>query len=218
MIIGGAFFALDIALWNLSLSYTSVVNSAIFNNCAAFFVPLLLWMVFAQRPQPVFLASALVAFCGSIMLAANGKSIHFASGDIFAMMAAFGFAMYIVTVKEVRSRVSTATIMWWTGLVSAICLGAIAWFSGASLLPDTWVDWVVLLALAVCVHIGGQGLLTYSMGRLSAGFTAIVMLTAPITAAVLALILFGEALTLQKIMGGILVLSSIIITKLSEKS
>jgi len=218
MIVGGAFFALDIALWNLSLSHTSVVNSAIFNNCAAFFVPLLLWMVFAQKPQPVFLAAALVAFCGSIMLAANGRSIHFASGDIFALMAGFGFAMYIVTVKEVRARVSTATIMWWTGLVSAICLGVITWLSGATLIPGSLSDWGVLVALAICVHIGGQGLLTYSMGNLSAGFTAIVMLTAPITASVLAWSLFGEALTFQKIMGGVLVLSSIIITRLSEKA
>jgi drug/metabolite transporter (DMT)-like permease len=53
-LLGGVFFALDIAFWNQGLLYTSATNATLMTNTAPLWVGLGAWFLLRERPTPWF--------------------------------------------------------------------------------------------------------------------------------------------------------------------
>ena len=219
MLLAGIFFAVDIGLWNASAKFTRIANAALFNNLAAFFVPFILWIFFAQRPKLIFSLAVITALVGCFFLTKEDGTvtIKLLWGDIFAILSAVAASGYVIIVKRLRERVATSLILWWTGIVCATCLGFFALIAGENLLPPTPQDWLILVGQAIFVHIGGQGISAFCLGMLSAPFTTLVMLMASAVASGMAWILFSEAMSPVKISGGLLIFVSILAAHLNEK-
>jgi drug/metabolite transporter (DMT)-like permease len=69
--------------------------------------------------------------------------------------------------------------------------------------------WVLLVALGVIVQVGGQGLIAYGVGRLPIVASTVLLWMQPLVAAVLAWVLFGEALGSLAFAGAALILAGI---------
>lgn len=91
---------------------------------------------------------------------------------------------------------STPVIMQWTSLAGGLFLLPLAWFSQNRLLPISLTAWLAVIGLGLISQALGQGLLTYSLANFSSGFVAVSMLAIPIIAAILALIIFSQQLSL----------------------
>ena len=85
--------------------------------------------------------------------------------------------------------------MRWTSLIGGIIFFAIALLGEAPLFTISWSNWLAVIALALVSQVTGQGLLTYSLKRFSAGVVAVSMLAIPLIAATLAAIAFAERLS-----------------------
>src|SRR5439155_1076123 len=83
------------------------------------------------------------------------------SGGIFAFLAASFFAAYLLLVAYVRRQCSTGTIMFYTTLISALAMLPFAFTLSPTILSGSLDGWLILLALAVISHAGGQGLMTF---------------------------------------------------------
>ena len=99
--------------------------------------------------------------------------------------------------------------MAWSGVVSAPALCLVAWLSGEKMLPDTAHGWWVVAGLAVISHVGGQSLIAYGFGHLSASLSSVSLLWQPVVAAVLAWIFLSEKLGWLQAVGGIVTLAGI---------
>ena len=130
-------------------------------------------------------------------------------GDGLALLTGVFYSGYFLTVKRLRARFTTAAIMTWTAMVGAALLLPVAWIAEGPLLPASLAGWLVVLALALFSHLGGQGLITYAMAHLPAAFSALTLLIQPVGAAIFAWILFGEALGPLQLAGGLVVLAGI---------
>ena len=216
---GGLLFAADIAMWNWSLDYTAIVNSTLFNNFAAFFVPIFVWIIYSTRPQPKFMIAVTTGLIGSLLLGIESFKVGMDNliGDVAAIASGAMVAAYVLAIKRLRDRMGTGTIMFWTGIWSMIGMLALALLSGESFYPLTVYDISGILSLAILVHSGGQGLLAYAMGRIPANYVALIMLLAPVTAALLGWVIYGESLTLLKAVGIALILASIIAVRERER-
>lgn len=216
----GVFIALDIAFWHWSLLKTSVVNSTLINNLTSIFVALSAWLFLKEKMGSSMIIGIIMSVFGALVLVGSdikgGNPNLF--GDLLALISAFFYTAYILTVKELRHHFNAPTIMAWSGMSSMYILAGIAFVSGDSFFPTTGMGWMTLLGLAIIVHIAGQGLLTYSIGHLSATFSSVALMFAPIVSTLSAWILFGEALTLYKMIGGAIVLLGIFIARRDEKS
>ena len=104
------------------------------------------------------------------------------------------YAGYQLAVTRLRSRASTASIMAWSGLVTAAALLPIALLSGEQILPATAMGWVKLFGLALISQAAGQSLIAYAMAHLPATFSSVGLLLQPVMAALFAWVLLGEAL------------------------
>lgn len=217
LILAGVFFALDLALWNWSIDHTTIVNATLFNNTAAFFVPLIMWVLFKEKQSIRYILAASTGFVGCLFLVGESFTISWVSllGDVVALSSGLMVALYLVSLKKVREGISTGFLMFWTGAVSVFILGFAAYLFGESFGPLSVKDFFSVFGQAVLVHALGQSLLAYSLGKIPASYTALIMFLAPLTAAVLGWIFYGEALSLIKIIGMVLIMASIIAARRS---
>lgn len=86
--------------------------------------------------------------------------------------------------------------MQWTSLTGGLFLLPLVFFAGERLLPVSETVWLAVIGLGLISQAIGQGLLTYSLAKLSSGFIAVSMLSIPVIAEILAMLLFAEQLSL----------------------
>ena len=72
-------------------------------------------------------------------------------------------------------------------------------FSSGLNLPESNFEWVNLLLMAFLCQFGGQFLITFGIGNISASSGSIGLLMQPLTATILAAFIFSEILNLIQI-------------------
>jgi drug/metabolite transporter (DMT)-like permease len=218
--LAGLFFAGDLAVWHWSINFTSVANATLLANAAPIFVTLGGWLLFGERFSGRFVLGLVLAMAGAAVL--MGQSLSFGVeqllGDALGLLAALFYASYILAVGRLRATFSTATIMAWSGVVTAITLLPVALLSGESLLPATAFGWGVLLGLALFSHTCGQSLIAYALAHLPAAFSAVGLLLQPAVAALLAWWLLAEPLGGWQALGGAVVLAGIVLARRASRT
>jgi drug/metabolite transporter (DMT)-like permease len=215
LFLAGWFFAVDLSLWHWSIKLTSVANATLLVNFAPVFVTLGSWLIFHQRIRSLFLLGMALALAGMALIAGHNfqVSLRFFWGDALSFSAALFYAGYLLSIKTLRERFATSTIMAWSGLSAATTLLVISCLTGESLFFSGLRGWAVLLALAMVSQAAGQSLITYALAQLPAAFSSVALLFQPLTAAVLAWILLDEPVRGWQAYGGFLVLMGIAVAR-----
>jgi drug/metabolite transporter (DMT)-like permease len=78
--------------------------------------------------------------------------------------------------------------------------------------------WTAFIGMALVSQIMGHSSYNWALRYLSASLVAVALLGEPIGATILAWFLFGETLTLAKVIGGALILTGIVIAVKGERS
>jgi drug/metabolite transporter (DMT)-like permease len=218
--LAGLCFAGDLAVWHWSIRLTSVANSTLLANVAPLFVALISWLALGERFSRGFVGAMAVAFAGVIVLMGGDLELGpaYLIGDGLGLVTAMFLSGYLLSVKRLRARFSTAIIMTYSGVVTALALLAVTLLSGESLLPPGWHGWAVLLGLALLSQAGGQGSVAYALAHLPAAFSSLVMLIEPAAAALFAWILLGEPMGALQIGGGIVILVGIVLARRATRA
>ena len=208
----GVAFAGDLAFWHTSIQLTSVANSTLLANLAAIFVTLAAWVLWRQRPRPLFLAALALALLGVALLVHTSLSLSRTAllGDALGVVTAMFYAWYILAVKGLRDRgAATLQVMAVTSTLTAVILLPVALATGEQMLPSSAYGWWILLGLALISHAAGQGLIAYALAHLPAPFSSVGLLLQPVVAAFFAWVLLSEPLVALQIAGGLVVLAAI---------
>ncbi|MCP4923787.1 MAG: DMT family transporter [bacterium] len=215
----GFFSSITLALWNWSIDYTAVINSSLFNNTAAFFVPLFSYIAFREIPSRALLFGILLGLLGCSLLVSESFTLGWGQlyGDFAALISGATLAIHIIFIKRLRSRLQAGTLMFWVCFFTLPFIGAIALVSGESFWPLTRLDVLSIFGQSLIVHVLGRGLLAYAMGELPVSYGALIMLLTPATAALLGWGIFGETLSVIKIAGVSLVLISIMAVRKRDR-
>lgn len=198
LLVAGVSFAASLALWAWSLTQTSVANSTLLNNLIPIFTTLGAWLLVGQRFKAKFLLGMGVAVAGAIALGIEDLQAaeSHVTGDVAALLSAMLSATSILSIEQLRVKFSAPVIMLWTSLIGSLCILPISLVSEGPLFPTSWVGWSAVIFLGLISQVMGQGLLTYSLKRFSAGLVAVLMLVIPVIAAILAMLIFSEQLSL----------------------
>jgi len=209
--IAGLFFAGDLSLWHWSLQITTVANSTLLTNFAPIFVTIGACLFLGEKVSSRFVIALGLAIGGAALLALQSVSLSTRQmwGDLLAIFTAGVYAGYLLSVKGLRRRFSTITIMAWSGVVSCAALFLVALCSGEKMLPADARGWKVLLALALVSHVGGQSLIAFGLGHLPASFSSVSLLLQPVLAAILATAMLNEPLTFVQVIGGMITLAGV---------
>ena len=211
LVLCGLFFAGDLTALHWSIQLTSVANAILFLNAQPIYVVFGGWLLFGERVNMLFLAGVAAAMLGAgVML---GESAELGAGrllgDALGVIAGLCYAGYILTANRLRRRSSSATINAWTCLVACPALLAIALATGQGVIPGSLEGWALMIGLGVVSQACGQGLIVWGMAHLTAGFSAVVLLLAPVASAVYAWGLLSETMAAQQMAGMLVVLAGI---------
>ena len=198
LLIAGISFAISLSLWAWSLTQTSIANSTLLNNMMPIFTTLFGWLILRQQFSPRFLVGMAVAIVGAVAIGIEDLQVADSGliGDGAALTAAMFSAISILSLERLRVQFSTPIIMQWTSLAGGLFLLPLVLLTEEQLLPISSTGWLAVVGLGLVSQAMGQGLLTYSLARFSSGFVAVSMLAIPVIAAVLAMVIFAEQLSL----------------------
>ena len=217
LLLAGVLFGIELNLWAIALTKTTVANATLLANLTPIFAAAFGYFVFKERLGSGVLLGGFAAMAGAVMLAlgrAHG-GVGPASveegwlGDAMSLVAAVGYAGYLLIVRSLGSRVSVGAVMFWAGLASALLTLVLCLITREPLLPQTWQAWAILVALGVLVQVGGQGLIAYGVGRLPIVVSTVLLWTQPLAAAVLSWIMFEERLGPIALVGAAFVLAGL---------
>ena len=209
-------FTTDLILWHYSMAITSVSNATIIVNSAPVFVALLAYIIFKEVPAKGFGLSFLITYLGITGLIifsnnyANGKIL----GDLLCVIAAVGYAIYLLIIAKLGKETSLNLIFYTTLFCCLFSILPMMLDSGLNV-PASNFEWLNLFLLAFICQFGGQFLITLGIGKISPSNGSIGLLMQPLTATVLAAFLFSEWLNLSQIIFAVVTLVGIYFARLS---
>ena len=186
-------FTTDLTLWHFSMTITSVSNATIIVNSAPIFVAILSFIIFKEKLSKGFLLSFLITYIGIIGLIYfsnnynNGKFL----GDLLCLVAAFFYGVYLLIIAKLGKEKSLNIIFYTTFFCCIFSIIPMI-IEGGNIFPASSFEWINLILLAFLCQFGGQYFITHAIGKISASSGSIGLLMQPITATILAVIIFTD--------------------------
>ena len=212
-LLAGVFTALDLALWNTSLSYTTAANATLLGNTAPLWVALGTWLILKQKLSSAFWRGLVITLLGAALILGTDFLLHprFGIGDVMAMFTGFFYGIYYLFTEKSRLYFGSVSHVFFVGIGASITLFIINLVLQN---PFTGYDtgtWFVFLATALVSQLIGYMALAYALGHLPASVVAPTMVLQPVTTALLAIPLLGEIPNIWQGIGGAVALIGIYI-------
>ncbi|HAV77735.1 MAG TPA: hypothetical protein DCX53_10340 [Anaerolineae bacterium] len=210
-LMAGVFTALDLALWNTSLSYTTAANATLLGNTAPLWVALGTWLIFKQRLSPPFWRGLAITLLGAALILGTDFLLHprFGVGDVMAMFTGFFYGIYYLFTEKSRIHFGSVSHVFFVGIGASISLYIINLVLQN---PFTGYDsrtWTVFGATALVSQLIGYMALAYALGHLPASIVAPTMVLQPVVTAFLAIPLLNEIPNIWQVIGGLIALFGI---------
>ena len=217
MVLGGAFF-LTMGCEMLGLLTTDSSVTSFLENTAVVIVPLLQAVIIRRLPKPAVIISGLVTMTGIGFLTLQGTGeFQFTTGQFFCMGAAFFYAVAIILTDRF-SREDDPLIL---GVMQVGFIGLFSLFASLIFeqpqLPAQPAVWGAIAVLAfICTGLGFT-LQPVAQRGTTADRAGLFCALNPLTATVIGVLALHENFGLQSLIGGVLVLAGILLSKLGDR-
>ncbi len=209
------------ACWGLAMARSAPSVGSIVMTTTTAFSAILAW--FAGRRLPALgWAGIVLAFAGVILVVNNSLSaitLSFGSldGTLLWILAAFAWALYVERCAPYNVRLGALRVMAWTTLLGSMVLMPIslAFDSVAEFarLDDRLLGfWLYTAIFPVGVAFLG---LTAGLERLGVSRVMVYMYLIPVAGVGLSAAFFGDPLTAARVLGGLIVLAGVILTRVA---
>jgi drug/metabolite transporter (DMT)-like permease len=203
--------AVHFATWITSLNYTSVANSTVLVTTSPLWVALAAPYVLKEtvsRPVKIGITLALI---GSLIISISelGGGSRPMLGNTLALLGALSAAAYLLIGRRLRATVSLLTYITVVYTIAAIVLVTLALLSGHPLFGYGTSNFVLFLLMAIFPQLLGHSSFNWALGYLSAAYVTVTIISEPIGAGLLALLVLGETPSLYTILGGVFILGGI---------
>jgi drug/metabolite transporter (DMT)-like permease len=210
----GLFLGAGYILQTLGLKLTGAAITGFITGLYVVFTPLIAAVVLKARITLVTWGCVGVATVGLALLSLQGWSIGF--GELLVLGSAFAFGAHIIALGKWSSgRDAYAMTVVQLAMCAALTGIASLFEGGYSLPPDNGVWATVIFTAVVCTAVAFV-IQTWSQAHMSTTKVAVILTMEVVFAAFFAIALAGETLTLQKALGGVLVVIAMFVIVLKE--
>jgi drug/metabolite transporter (DMT)-like permease len=209
----GIFTALDFAVWNTSVEYTTAANATLLGNTSPLWVALFAFFVLREKLRGSFWLGLTLALSGATLVMGSDFLLHptLGFGDLLACVAAVFYAAYQLITQNGRKHIDPFRYIWLVGLSATFGIFIINLILGNSFVGYTQNTWMVFLATAIVSQMIGYLSISYALGHLPASVVAPTLVGQPILTAILAIPLLGEIPLPVQWVGGAIALAGIYI-------
>ena len=211
---GGLFLALHFGAWITSFKYIPIATAVVLVNSHPLFVVIAAYFFLGDRPTRRHLSGTVIGLAGMAIISHDGlRGAEFALwGDSLAILGALAIVGYFIVGRKARARVSLLAYVTPLYAFCSLILLVGALGSGSRLYPYDARVWFYLLALAVVPTIVGHTVFNWAIKHVRPAAISVAFLGEPVVAALLALLLFGQQLSVSTLIGGAFVLGGVCLT------
>lgn len=196
------------ALLNYSYQYMSVGTATMIYNFYPTVTCVLMAVVFKQGLSKLKVAAILVSLAGMVFLTGKGGEIA-PVGILLALGAALFYSVYLVgNDKGSLNELPLEVKMFYTSLPSLVIVSIMAPATHNLALPATPAAWAQVLFCSIMGALVGGFLLLVGIQRLGATTASFLTILNPIVSVVVSTIWFHDPVTVNMVLGSILILSS----------
>jgi drug/metabolite transporter (DMT)-like permease len=147
----------------------------------------------------------------------NGDNILL--GDILIIINAISYAIYFILVRPLMKEYKPLNVMRWMFTLGLPVMIVFGWNQFNEI---RWVTFSAKEYLLLCVIIIGATFLAYTLNlysiqKLGASITGAYIYTQPVFAAIIAMVVLNESLTVYKILAAVLIISGVFLTSRKAK-
>lgn len=216
----------------LSIAFYNVCYFACINMCGLSFAAILLYTApcFVVLLSAVFFKEHLtrqrgfaliIAFVGCLLVVGvgSGQTSLSGLGILVGLASGIGYALYSIFARVALKHYEAPTVMFYTFLFASLALLP---FSEAinivSLALDSASVFEVMIALALISTVTPFACYTTGLAHMETGKASIMAFVEPMVSLLLGVMVFGEVLTLQNMIGVIGILGAVVLLNLPENA
>lgn len=214
VLLAGILFGGSLASWYLSLQRTTIANATLLVNFSPVLMALWGWLVLHKPLQKKLVLGLLFAITGIAILIKPNLHMagHTATAYALALSTAFFYTGYLLIFNRSCKKFTALGSMTIANFSSMLTLLVISFFSSASFLPHTGLDWIILIEFALFLRLG-PGCIACALPYLPVTFSVIAVLVSTMIAAIAGWVFFAEYLSLLQISGFLIALVGIYLAK-----
>jgi len=206
----GVLFAGDLLFWHHSIDAVGAGLATVLGNLQVVFVAVAAWLLFGERPTPRTLLALPIILFGVVLIGGliGGQGAYGADpqlGVLLGVMTALSYGGYLMLIRQAGRGRTAEPVEIGTASTAVVTLLVGLGLGRIDLVPSLpshgW-----LLLLGITAQSAGYLLITFSLPRLPAVVTSIILLAQPVMSVILAMLLVAEKPSLGQLAGvGLLV-------------
>ncbi len=214
----GILFSSDVAVWNIAIQESSATQASLLTNLSPLWVGIISYVFLKNKPATNFWIGTVVALFGMAMLVGFKffLDLDFDNAFILAVLSGVFYSIYLLVSKKALSGIDVLSFMTISLFASTIYLAFICIIAGESFSGFSDMGWIVLVIQAVVCQLMAWISISYATQHMRATRVSLSLLAQAVLTAILAWLFLDEIITLQMIIGGIILLLGIRITFYSK--
>lgn len=215
----GVIFASDISVWNVSIQESTATQATLLANLSPMWVGIVSFLFLKTKPRRSFWMGSAIAMAGVVVFFGlqSFKELSFDRAFYFAVLSGFLYALYILLSKNVLEKVDVLPFIAISSLSSAVFLLFVNIAFGETFSGFSAQAWLVLVVQGVVCQLLAWILISYATKHMRATRVSLSLLSQVVFAGLLAWVFLNEQITVQKAMGGALILAGIVVTFIEPK-
>lgn len=226
----GLVLAIFNTMWTFSVAFNGAAVATVLAYSSAAFTAILAWLLLKEPLGIIKLIAVGLGLAGCVLVSgAYDLAVWQLNpfGILTGIISGVCFSIYSMFGKVASTRkLHAASLLFYTFAIAAVLLlVANLFFEISSAIPlgknifwlgDQLIGWLILFILAVGPTVGGFGLYTYSLNFLPASIANLIAMLEPPLTAIMAYFLLAERLSPMQLVGSVLIISCVLIVRLSE--
>jgi len=213
-VVCGGIFALDVAVWNIAIQESTATQATLLTNLSPVWVGIGAFFFLKNKPTFNFWVGTVVAIFGMIILVGFHffVNLDFNLAFIFAILSGVFYAIYMLLSKFVLHEVEVIPFITLSTLTSAVFLAILSYANNEPFVGYSNAGWLVFLVQGIVCQLMAWLLLGYATKHMRATRVSVSLLGQAVLTTLLAWIFIGEEVTVQMLIGGLILLFGIWIT------
>lgn len=217
-ILCGLLFASDVAVWNIAIQQSSATQATLLTNLSPVWVGIGSFLFLKNKPAVNFWIGTMIAIFGMITLVGFEFFINLDFNLAFSLAILSGvlYAIYMLVSKSILNEMNVLSFMIITLLTSSIFLGGVCLILNEPFSGFSNAAWIVLFIQGIVCQLIAWVLISYATQNMRATRVSLSLLGQAVLATILAWLFLDEKITLQMIIGGLILLFGIRVTFYSK--
>lgn len=213
-IVCGVLFASDVAVWNIAIQESSATQASLLTNLSPLWVGIISYVFLKIKPATNFWIGTTVALFGMAMLVGFKffLELDFDNAFILAVLSGIFYSVYLLVSKKALTHIDVLSFMTISLLASSVYLAIACLLMNEPFSGFSDMGWLVLLLQAVVCQLMAWLSISYATQHMRPTRVSLSLLGQAVLTSILAWLFLDEKITVNMIIGGIILLIGIRIT------